>query len=144
MTDTPGTAGATPDAGPPTAPQDQQPWLEELPPRLARMHVGVVGNRRSLAGDLMLPVKLMEYAALGIPAVAPRLRTIDHYFDEDMVAYFEPGNVASLADAIHRLYADPGLRRAQAAAAGRFLDEHGWSMQGARYVTFYRQLLESK
>ena len=54
------------------------------------MDVGVVGNRRSAAGDLMLPVKLLEYVSLGIPAVVPRLRTIEHYFTDDMVAYYEP------------------------------------------------------
>ena len=44
------------------------------PTSLRAMDLGVVGNRRSAAGDLMLPVKLMEYVSLGIPAVAPRLR----------------------------------------------------------------------
>ena len=70
----------------------------ELPRHLAAMDVGVVGNRRSVAGDLMLPVKLMEYVALGIPAVVPRLRTIEHYFSDDMVTYYEPEDVESLAE----------------------------------------------
>ena len=58
------------------------------------MDLGVVGNRRSAAGDLMLPVKLLEYVSLGIPAVVPRLKTIEHYFSDDMVAYYEPEDVA--------------------------------------------------
>ena len=39
--------------------------LHELPRHLRSMDVGVVGNRRSAAGDLMLPVKLMEYVLIG-------------------------------------------------------------------------------
>ena len=35
------------------------------------MDVGVVGNRRSAAGDLMLPVKLLEYVSLGIRRSCP-------------------------------------------------------------------------
>ncbi len=116
--------------------------LGELPERLAPMHLGVVGNRRTAAGELMLPVKLMEYVALGIPVVAPRLRTIQHYFGDAMVGYFEPEDVASLADAICRLHDDQTARYRQAAAAARFLDEYGWDRQGEQLVAFYRELLE--
>jgi glycosyltransferase involved in cell wall biosynthesis len=117
--------------------------LHELPGRLRTMDVGVVGNRMTVAGDLMLPVKLMEYAALGIPAVAPRLKTIGHYFDDQMVSFFDPENVDSMAAAIERLYSDPGRRRQQAATAGAFLKERGWEKQGEAFVDFYQRLLET-
>jgi glycosyltransferase involved in cell wall biosynthesis len=117
--------------------------LHELPVRLSSMDVGVIGNRRSVATDLMLPVKLMEYAALGIPAIVPELRTIRRYFSADMVSFYEPDDVRSLAAAITRLYADETARRRQADAAYRFLDEHGWEKRGPELVTFYRTLLES-
>lgn len=118
--------------------------LQELPARLSRMHLGVVGNRRSVAGDLMLPVKLMEYVSLGIPAVVPRLRTIQHYFPEHMVAYYEPEDVDSMAEAILRLSRTPELRRRQAASARAFIDEHGWQRQGMELVRFYEGLLETR
>jgi len=117
--------------------------LEELPGRLRTMDLGVVGNRTNVATDLMLPVKLLEYVALGIPAVVPRLRTIDHYFSDDMVCYFEPEDVASLADAIHRLYSQPSVRRRQADVAATFLDQHGWDHQGRELVALYNRLVEN-
>jgi hypothetical protein len=90
----------------------------------------------------MLPVKLMEYVSLGIPAVAPRLHTIEHYFSEDMVGYYQPEDVSSLADAIYRLYVDPERRRQQAERSTQFLGDYGWERQGIDFVTFYRNLLE--
>jgi glycosyltransferase involved in cell wall biosynthesis len=117
--------------------------LKDLPHQLGAMDVGVVGNRRSAACDLMLPVKLLEYVSLGIPAVVPRLRTIEHYFSDQMVSFYEPENVESLADAILGMHADPDRRRAQAARAGTFLADHGWQRQGAELVTMYQQLLEN-
>jgi glycosyltransferase involved in cell wall biosynthesis len=117
--------------------------LEELPGRLGAMDLGVVGNRTNVATDLMLPVKLLEYVSLGIPAVVPRLRTIDHYFSEDMVSYFEPEDVASLADAIHRMYCQPSARRGQAKLASHFLERHGWDRQGSELVAMYNRLVEN-
>jgi glycosyltransferase involved in cell wall biosynthesis len=108
------------------------------------MDLGVVGNRRTAAGDLMLPVKLMEYVALGIPVVVPRLRTIQYYFSEDMVAYFEPENVESLADSIYQLRCKPDVGRSLAREARRFLSDYGWDRQGPELITFYRQLVENQ
>jgi glycosyltransferase involved in cell wall biosynthesis len=117
--------------------------LEELPRHLNSMDLGVVGNRRSVACDLMLPVKLIEYVSLGIPVIVPRFKTIEHYFADDMVSYYEPEDVQSLADSIYRLYLEPAAGRLQAERANGFLREYGWERQGAELVTFYRQLLEN-
>ena len=117
--------------------------LQDLPDHLKTMDVGVVGNRRSMAGDLMLPVKLMEYVALGVPAVAPRLHTIEHYFSDQMLTYYRPDDVASLADAIYRLYVDPTRRRAQTERSLQFLREYGWERQGADFLSFYQTLLKA-
>ena len=117
--------------------------LEEIPARLEAMDFGVLGNRRTVAGDLMLPVKLLEYVALGIPVVVPRLRTIANYFADDMVSYYEPDDVDSMADAIYRLHCQPDLCREQARKAGSFLRDYGWERQGPELVSFYERLLES-
>jgi glycosyltransferase involved in cell wall biosynthesis len=115
--------------------------LQELPRLLSSMHVGVVGNRRSAAADLMLPVKLLEYISLGIPAVVPRLRTIEHYFSDDMVLYYDAEDVDSMASAIHRLYCQPELRREQAVRARAFLAQYGWERQGPELAALYTSLL---
>jgi len=114
--------------------------LDALPVRLRTMHLGVVGNRSSVAGDLMLPVKLLEYVALGIPAVVPRLRTIQYYFSEDMVFYYDADSVESLADCLRRLRCQPQLRRERAQRARAFLDTHGWEHKSGELVALYESL----
>jgi len=116
--------------------------LDELPARLRTMHLGVVGNRSTVAGDLMLPVKLLEYVALGIPAVVPKLRTIQHYFSDDMVFYYEADNVESLADCLKQLHCQPQLRRERAARARAFLDEYGWERKSGELVALYESLVK--
>jgi glycosyltransferase involved in cell wall biosynthesis len=117
--------------------------LHELPERLRGMDLGVIGNRRSAAGDLMLPVKLLEYVSLGIPSVVPRLRTIAHYFTNEMVTFYEPDDVDSLAAAIRGLHGQADVRRRQAAEARDFLTQYGWERQGQELVTMYRTLVEN-
>jgi glycosyltransferase involved in cell wall biosynthesis len=116
--------------------------LKELPEQLAHMDIGVVGNRRSEAGELMLPVKLLEYVWLGIPAVVPRLRAIEHYFSDEMVSFYEPDSVSSLTDAIRRLHIDAERRRTQALHAQRVLSKYGWACQGKQLVSMYESLVQ--
>ena len=115
--------------------------LEELGQVICRMDVGVIANRKDMATELMLPVKMLEYMALGIPVVAPRLETIQHYFTEEMVQYYEPENVDSLAGAILQLYREKDKQRKQAKAAERFFDTYGWETHKRDLIGLYRELV---
>lgn len=111
--------------------------IEKLPGALAGMDVGVIPNRKSAATQLMLPVKMMEYIALGIPVVAPKLRAIQHYFTDQMVSFYDPENVEAMADAIMQLYLHKDLRESQVESARGFLDEYGWEKQSVEFINFY-------
>jgi len=115
------------------------PW-DALPKELAPMDAGIVANRRNVATELMLPVKLIDYITLGIPAVVPKLKGLEYYFSSDMVSYFEPGNVNSMVDAILRLYQDRGRQEQQAQAARAFLNHYGWDKQQKGLRDLYENL----
>jgi len=117
--------------------------IECLQPLLMQAQVGLVPNRASSATHLMLPVKLFEYATLGIPAIAARLRTIEHYFG-DAVRYFEPGDAGTLAEAIAELYHDPGLRQEFAARASEVAERLSWRTQRERYYQAIDRVLEGQ
>lgn len=116
--------------------------LEALAGLLQNMDIGVLGNRQNVACDLMLPVKLLEYISLDIPVVAPRLKTIERYFTDDMVTYYEPESVEALVDAVVRLEGDRERRERQTALARGFLTQYGWERQGKELVTMYHTLVE--
>jgi glycosyltransferase involved in cell wall biosynthesis len=106
---------------------------EELPRLLAQADIGLVPNRASNATHLMLPVKLLDFTAMNIPAIAARLRTIEHYFGPRAVQFFEPGNAQSLAAAIEELYRNPARRAELALNARRAVERTGWPVQRAEY-----------
>jgi glycosyltransferase involved in cell wall biosynthesis len=114
--------------------------FDELLPVIENTSLGLVGNRRSLATELMLPVKLLEYVALDIPVVAPRLRAIQHYFSDEMVSYFEPDDSDSMSSAILEIYQNQGRRDRQVRAARRFLDRFGWETHQSDFLALYNRL----
>jgi glycosyltransferase involved in cell wall biosynthesis len=102
--------------------------LDEIPRHLARAHIGVVSNERDAFTDLVVPTKLLEFVAMGLPAVVARSRAVEAYFDESSVQFFAPGDPADLARAVAELAADDARRRQLATAARRaFLSTHCWS-----------------
>jgi D-inositol-3-phosphate glycosyltransferase len=107
--------------------------VERLPELLRQASLGVAPNLASHATHLMLPVKLLEFAALGIPALASRLRTIEHYFDDSSVAFFRSGDGADLARVIEELYQNPGRRLELARNANRVLQHLSFERQRASY-----------
>ena len=72
----------------------------------------------------MLPVKLMECLALGVPVVAPGLKAIP-LLRRGMLFLFEPGDVDSLAGAIEQAR-DPRERAYRMRSAQAFLDRYNW------------------
>ncbi len=106
--------------------------LELLPADLASATIGLAPYRASAATHLMLPVKLLEYAALGIPTVCARLRTIQRYFGDGALEYFELGDANGLADAIQRLSSDPVRRMEIVDRAWRISVDLGWEAQRGR------------
>ena len=114
--------------------------LEDLTKILTEMDMGIVANRKNIATELMLPVKMLECIALNIPVIAPRLRTIEYYFSDDMVKYFEPDNVDSLARVILEAYRDEQKRNTQVIMARKFLEKYGWEKHQMNLINLYRNL----
>jgi glycosyltransferase involved in cell wall biosynthesis len=115
--------------------------VEQLPGLIRGASLGLIPNRQSPATDLMLPVKLLEYAALELPIVAARLRTVEYYFGDDAVRLFTPGDPDALADAITQLHDNPAMRRQLTSKAKRQLETIGWPEQRARYFQVIDSLM---
>jgi glycosyltransferase involved in cell wall biosynthesis len=117
---------------------------DELAALIGQGDIGVVPNRNDILTDGILPTKLMEYAALGIPGIVSRSTAVASYFTDDMVRFVEPGNSDDLADALVELAAHPEERAALARNAQRFSREHRWSDQAAAYVDLVERLADAR
>ncbi len=113
---------------------------EELPEIILNHDAGVVPYRNDPFTDGLVPTKLMEYAALGLPSIAARTTAITNYFGDTMVELFTPNDVDDLARCIMKLYADPAWLARLAQQADKFNQQYNWTRVGAEYVALVERL----
>ena len=113
---------------------------EELPAIIRSAQVGIVPYRDDVFTDGLLPTKLMEYAALGLPAIASRTTAIESYFSDTMVEFFNPGDVDDLARCIRTLWNSPERLSELAQGSKNFKQRYNWSKVSAEYVALVERL----
>jgi glycosyltransferase involved in cell wall biosynthesis len=107
--------------------------MEDLVERLLGADLAVIPSRSNVATALMLPVKLLEYARLGIPVLATPTKTIRHYFGDGKVAYVAAEDAEALAAAFVRMHTEPERRLALARAARGFFARYTFENERQRY-----------
>ena len=117
--------------------------VEHLPEHLAQADVGLVPILYDGFTRYMLPLKLMEYARMGVPAIVSETETIRAYFDPQMVRFCKPGDQAELAQAILDLYRDPEKRKQLIASVGKFSATYNWNQQKKVYYELVDDLATS-
>jgi glycosyltransferase involved in cell wall biosynthesis len=115
--------------------------LEELIPIILDADVGIVPILYDDFTKYMLPTKLLEYVALGKPVICSRTATIEAYFDDSMVEYSTPGDVAELAEHIRVLYRNPDKRDRLRTNADKFNREYNWEQQKQLYYELIDALI---
>jgi glycosyltransferase involved in cell wall biosynthesis len=118
--------------------------VEQLPGLLQRVHAGVIGNGRETEQkhNYMLPVKMLEYAAMEIPTIAPRLKVIERYFDEDSAFFYGPDDAAELAATIRSIYVNRGVLFSRIEGLRRFNATHNWNVMAKRYMSLLEELVQ--
>jgi glycosyltransferase involved in cell wall biosynthesis len=102
--------------------------------------VGIVPNRDDIFTDGLLPTKMLEYIALGIPVIAARTSTISNYFSEDMVEFFAPGDFKDLADSIRKLNRERFQLQKLSKNAEKFFKMYNWEEMSRSYISLIDKL----
>jgi glycosyltransferase involved in cell wall biosynthesis len=113
---------------------------EELPAIILSCHLGLAPLHSNPFTDTGLPTKLMEYAALGLPAVASRTPANVAYFSDANCAFFEPGNADDLARCIGELYDHPERMAELGRGSQNFNRRYNWTRISEEYVALVNRL----
>ena len=85
---------------------------DQLIDHICAADVGVVAQLASEYSHLVNTNKMFEYIMLRRPVIATRLQSVSTTFSDDEIAFYEPGEGVSLAEAIRFLRDDPERRSA--------------------------------
>lgn len=112
----------------------------ELPRIIADADLGVVPTKGGVFSGDILAMKSLEILAMGVPAVVSATAGHRHYFTEETVAFFEPGDAGDLARAVCALHRDAARRERLARAGPRFMRRRGWHRERRKYIEVFQRL----
>ena len=116
--------------------------LSQVPKVVAGCDIGISPHIDDVFMRLSLSTKVAEYAAMGLPCVVTRTKTMEHYFDEHTVRYCKSGDPRSFADGIAELYANPELRRRMAQNCRDLARRRNWAAEKAKYLDVVNRILD--
>ncbi|MHB8135339.1 MAG: glycosyltransferase family 4 protein [Anaerolineaceae bacterium] len=117
---------------------------EELPEIIHSCDLGIVAYNNDIFTDGLLPTKLMEYAAMGLPVIASRTTAISAYFSDSNVEFFEPGNLDDLVRCIIMLYKNPDRMCELAYKSQNFNRRYNWPQISKEYISLVDRLSGKK
>jgi glycosyltransferase involved in cell wall biosynthesis len=91
-------------------------------------------NKFDCFTDGRLPTKVLEYTALGIPAIVAPTPVIKDHFDERLVEFCGPEDAKDLAEHIYYLHTTPERYNELANNTAKFNTKHYWITQAREYV----------
>jgi glycosyltransferase involved in cell wall biosynthesis len=116
--------------------------LHEIPARLAPFHLGFVPMEISSVTDYALPLKLLEYTALGMPSIAVRSLAVGHYFGDSDCLFYDPNDPHSLTAVLNRIAEDPTVLIEFERRVTAIRESLAWSGQSERYGALLRRLAD--
>lgn len=118
--------------------------LAEMVAHLKGADVGIVAQKSSPYSNLVHTGKMYDYINFNLPVLASRLKSVEAYFDDSCLCYFEPGNSVSLANAILDLYQNPAKRRSLVEHSRQLYNHYQWTNQKEIYLSVYQTLLQQR
>jgi glycosyltransferase involved in cell wall biosynthesis len=115
--------------------------IDDLPALLAGSDIGLVPSVPEPYLEYSLSTKLLEYAAMAVPAIASDLATFRHHFTDAALRFVPGGDPAALARAVTELVADPEGTVAMGIEAQRQATAYSWEHQKARYLGVIGRML---
>ena len=117
--------------------------IDDLPALLAASDIGLVPSLPEPYLQYSLSTKLLEYAAMRVPAIASDLGTFRHHFTDAALRFVPGGDPAALARAVTELAADPEGTVAMGIEAQRQATAYDWEHQKATYLEVVDRLIAS-
>lgn len=114
--------------------------VNKLPEILQNYQIGLVSYALSPATDYMLPVKMLELYAMGIPSITIPNKAIKFYFTEKEYFPYNPLDKYSLNRLLEKLIQNPKLIIEKRELILKNRQKFLWSNEGKKYLSTLKNL----
>jgi glycosyltransferase involved in cell wall biosynthesis len=114
--------------------------MDDLPRVLSDADIGLVPSLAEPYLQYSLSTKLLEYAAMGVPAIVSDLATFRHHFTEQAIHFVPGSDPGAIARAVEALAADPVGTVAMGLESRRQAAAYDWEVQKRRYLEIVGRL----
>jgi glycosyltransferase involved in cell wall biosynthesis len=116
--------------------------IDEVPRQIVQADVGIYPAFLDPHMSIATPMKVLEYAVMGIPIIASRLKVLEGLFTDSALMFFEPGNVEQFARCVLELFDNPALGDELVRNAdSTFIRTHRWRNERRAYFSLLNRLL---
>ncbi len=115
--------------------------LDKIAEAMADADLGVVPKRNDTFGGDAFSTKIFEFMALGVPIIASSTRIDRLYFNDNVVRFFEPGNIGDLALTLLDMIEDQEARERLILNAHAFVSEYTWDKKEKEYLSLVEHLV---
>ena len=115
--------------------------MEDVAKKIMDADIGIVPVSNTYYSKFALPTKLLEYANLGIPTLVPKFETINYYFNQDMVCYYNLNIRNDLTNKLKEVISNINLREKMIYNLQTFSNTFSWAQQGDQYLKIIRELI---
>jgi glycosyltransferase involved in cell wall biosynthesis len=117
--------------------------VDEVPRQIIQADVGIYPALPDTHMSIATPCKVLEFAAMGIPVIASRLKVLEDLFGDSALMFFEPGSVEQFARCVLELFDSPARRDELVRNTDNiFVRTHSWSDERRAYFDLLNRLLD--
>jgi glycosyltransferase involved in cell wall biosynthesis len=109
--------------------------LSDVPKVMESADLGVVPKRKDNFGNEAFSTKILEFMAMGVPAVVADTAIDKFYFNDSIVKFFSGGDANDLARKMLELIQNPAARLQQVDNASRFVKTIDWDAKQQEYFS---------